>query len=108
MKPTIIVVALLWASPAVACHHYLRWYYPYPQHCGGSYARHQERNHVHSVHSDPAPSPPIRSNHDVGINFVLPALVSAVWNIPLETKEQLELYEGIQRKKAILLLPHGD
>jgi hypothetical protein len=39
---------------------------------------------------------------------VLPALVSAVWTIPLETKEQLELYEGIQRKKAILLLPHGE
>ena len=42
------------------------------------------------------------------VDFVLPALVSVVWTIPLATKEQLELYEGMQRKKAILLLPHGE
>jgi hypothetical protein len=110
MKSTIMIAALLWASPAVACHHYSRWYFPTPQHCGGSYVWHQRRIPIHRSGGNPVSAVPIRVIHDVPHDDIpLPILNDDLaWDMPLETKEQLELYDEIQRRKAILLLPHGE
>lgn len=41
MRSTLRVILLLTltSQPALACHHFSRWYYPTPQKCGGVYAR---------------------------------------------------------------------
>ena len=74
------------------------------------YARHQTRVHIYRVRSDPAPRVLVLNVHNnVEMNFKLPVLNDDLaWDMPLETKEQLELYDEIQRVRAILLLPHGE
>ena len=114
MKIATITVlgAILVTSPASA-HCFSRWYYHTPQHCGGSYVQ-PKRLHFHVTYARPRVIHRFRPyvvTHGMSapaVNFVLPLLVSVVWEIPLATKEQLELYEEMQRKKAILLLPHGE
>jgi hypothetical protein len=110
---TIIVLVTLLVPQSASAHCFSRWYYHTPQHCGGSYVQ-PKRLHFHVAY---ARSRVIHRVHpyvvthgipDPAIDFVLPALVSIMWEIPLATKEQLELYEEMQRKKAILLLPHGE
>jgi hypothetical protein len=109
VRAFLLTLGVMVSSPAAA-HCYAIWHYPYPQHCGGSYVRHQIRASIYRVRSDPAPRVLVLNVHNnVGMNFKLPALNDDLaWDMPLETKEQLELYEGIQRVKAILLLPHGE
>jgi len=46
-----LAAALLASMPveAAACHHYSRWYYPWPQRCGVTAARHVTSRPVTSV-----------------------------------------------------------
>jgi hypothetical protein len=38
---SLFLVTLFVPTNVMACHHYARWYYPYPQHCGrGETGRH--------------------------------------------------------------------
>ena len=87
-------------QPAAACHKFSRWYYPYPQHCGVTHAR---LSHIrvlsnsYTVHS-------IANNHNVE-GLLLPTLDdNLAWDMPLETPVQLELYQGMQRQRALIKL----
>ena len=44
MNRALLVGLLLWVTPAQACHHYARWYYPYPQPRCGVAARGSDPN----------------------------------------------------------------
>ena len=109
LKVTLATVSLCLAwllmhpQPAAACHMFSRWYYPYPQHCGGSYAGHQRRIHVHSMHSNPPVHVAVRRVNDVGVEFPLPDM-NGTWQTALGTKPELELWEEMQRKKALMLI----
>ena len=105
---TIIVLVTLLVPQSASAHCFSRWYYPYPQHCGGSYARHQGRIPVHRLHSDFVANAVDRRDHDVAVDFVLPTLINTVWSIPLATREQLELYDDLRRKRAIMQMPSGE
>ena len=49
MRNALIASALATASPAHACHHYSRWYYPTPQpRCSTGVAAHTTREADHS------------------------------------------------------------
>ena len=49
MKMLAFIAALATASPAQACHHYSRWYYPTPQpRCSTGVAAHTTREADHS------------------------------------------------------------
>lgn len=95
---TIIAAGMLHAHSL--CHHYRVWHYPYPQRCTVlAYAppKHLVGAELHR----PAPMPA----HDIDIP--LPDM-SATWGEALDTKEELELIQGMQRLRALRLLSTGD
>ena len=89
MNRLLIVVLCLIAPEYAYAHCYKRWYYPWPQNCGYS-------NHVR--YSRSIPSIPRRDIHTDSIS-PLPDM-TAIW----EATVSRELYEGMQRKRALILL----
>jgi hypothetical protein len=78
-----------------ACHKYSRWYYPFPQRCRIIAANYE----VPTKPTDP-PLPPIPDspNYDIPIPDM-----AGVW----VANDQKELAEGLERKKALILLLGG-
>ena len=62
MRNALIASALATASPAHACHHYSRWYYPTPQPRCGLDQSHPRRPIAHRA----------EESHDWYVEFVLP------------------------------------
>jgi hypothetical protein len=86
------------SATAQACHKFSRWYYPFPQKCGVTHAR------LHHIRTVPniAPVHIVTNSHDVESDILLPPLIDKLmWDMPLETPEQLELYQGLQRQRAL-------
>ena len=103
-----VTLGVMFAQPASACHRFHVWRYPYPQRCGGSY-EHQGRVRVPVVRVNPPVVASVRRVYAPELGFKLPLLVDDLaWDMPLETRTELELYEEIQRKAAILRLSHGE
>jgi hypothetical protein len=95
----VLVGALLLslgATDAEACHRFSRWYYPYPQRCDTRPLKHDL---VYRVTGDP-PSvlPPIKEDADSEPDIPIPDM-AAVW-----TGDNKDLQEGLERKKALILL----
>jgi len=88
----------LGATNAEACHRFSRWYYPYPQRCDTRPLKHDL---VYRVTSDP-PSvlPPAKEEEDPPDEIPIPDM-AAVWEPQSDFKE---LQEGLERKKALILL----
>jgi hypothetical protein len=96
-KVLIISIGLTNAADA---HCYARWYYPWPQNCGGIYSRQSYRHSiVRSINSDTLV-------HVNAYDIPLPDL-SGIWINSTETEEQLELMEGLDRIKAIKSLSNN-
>ena len=98
MKPTVIAVALLWASSAQA-HCFTIWHYKTPQHCG--LLKNAQKNFRENRFSNPAIvravfHPPM----DVVPAILLPDM-TMTWEVPGISRE---LYDGIKRRRAILLM----
>jgi hypothetical protein len=93
-KITLTVALTIGLTNAADAHCYSRWYYPYPQKCGGVYARTNNRSSmVHRVNfSPPLPPDPV--------DIPLPDM-SGIWINSTETEEQLELMEAMDRLRAI-------
>jgi hypothetical protein len=91
----IILVAVFLASMGSAaeasCHKYSRWYYPFPQRCKIVTASYEV-----PLRSPPLPPVPDPPDYDIP----LPDL-AAVWEPMVDQKE---LQEGLERKKALILL----
>jgi hypothetical protein len=84
MKTLSIVALTIGMINAADAHCYSRWYYPYPQKCGGVYSRQSNRPPiVRSVNFSP-PLPPDPSD------IPLPDL-SADWGGTLDTQLELQL-----------------
>jgi|HubBroStandDraft_3_1064219.scaffolds.fasta_scaffold83203_4 hypothetical protein len=84
MKTISIVALTIGMINAADAHCYSRWYYPYPQKCGGVYSRQSNRPPIiHRVDFSP-PLPP--DNFDIP----LPDL-SANWGGTLDTQLELQL-----------------
>lgn len=99
MKPTIIVTLLLYATPVDAkC--YSVWRYPYPQNCRAIAYAPLKRMASSNVLPPPRAVPAV-------VDIPLPEL-DGVWATPLDTKEGLEMLQGMQRLKALRSLQTGD
>lgn len=84
MKTLSVVALTIGMINAADAHCYSRWYYPYPQKCGGVYSRQSNRSPiVRSVNFNP-PLPPDPSD------IPLPDL-SANWGGTLDTQLELQL-----------------
>jgi hypothetical protein len=63
MKRMLMVVALIAATttPALGCHHFRVWHYPWPQRCvvGYAYLGHEYHSRVDRLGRPPAPLPPV-------------------------------------------------
>ena len=58
MRATLALVFMLSAEPALACHHYRSWSYPWPQSCRvTSGAPVHQRNWFVEVKPEPRPAP---------------------------------------------------
>jgi hypothetical protein len=103
----MLLLLTLHPQPAAACHHFSRWYYPTPQRCGYSPIGRGNELKTHQVGvrlSLPAP----KKNYYVEVtsptnDFPLPDL-NGTWQTALSTQQELELWEEMQRHKALLLL----
>jgi hypothetical protein len=96
---SLALFALLYPQPAGA-HCYSRWYYPYPQHCGGVYNRVGIKHDlVYRIYNDP-PLPP---EPQPTLNFPLPDM-NATWGGAMDSELELEM----QRQKALRLLKGGN
>jgi hypothetical protein len=93
MRTVLVVVflGLMGSAAEASCHKYSRWYYPFPQRCRIVQA-------AYEVPIKAPPLPPIPDSPDYEIP--LPDL-AGVWE-PLE--DYKELKEGLERKKALILL----
>jgi hypothetical protein len=87
----------LGATNAEACHRFSRWYYPYPQRCDTRSLRHDL---VYRVTSDPPVPTPREDDVTTDPEIPLPDM-AAVWEPQSDFKE---LQEGLERKKALILL----
>jgi hypothetical protein len=85
----------LGATNAEACHRFSRWYYPYPQRCD---TRPLRRDLVYRVTSDPSSVLPPAKEEEEEPEIPLPDM-AAVW-----TGDNKDLQEGLERKKALILL----
>jgi len=84
MRKIVFITALMVTNAADA-HCYSRWYYPYPQKCGGIYTRANDRPPVvRRVNFNP----PVST--DPVYDIPLPDL-SATWGGTLDSKLELEL-----------------
>jgi hypothetical protein len=84
-----LALALLNASPALACHRFKYWAYPFPQKCGLRVGpvRTAALPHRRTLPAGPPSLSPIPD-------------LTAVW----ETTVPQDLLDGVQRKAAILKL----
>ena len=80
----LALASVLAATPALACHHFTRWAYPFPQTCG-------------TRASDPPPIAVLRQAQDA---ITLPDMAAA-WETPGVSSD---LWDGIERKGALLRL----
>jgi hypothetical protein len=81
----LALALVLAATPALACHRFTRWAYPFPQTCGATRA------------SERSPIAVLRQAQDA---ITLPDMTAA-WETPGASKD---LWDGIERKGAILKL----
>jgi hypothetical protein len=58
MRLALALVFLLSAQPALACHHYRSWSYPWPQSCRVTSAPAPVHQHTWFVEIAPEPAPP--------------------------------------------------
>jgi hypothetical protein len=58
MRTTLAFMFLLCAQPALACHHYRLWSYPWPQSCRVGSAPAPVHQHIQFVKIAPEPAPP--------------------------------------------------
>ena len=84
----LIVVLCLIAPEYAYAHCYKRWYYPWPQNCG--YSHSYSRSSVRYQRHYAIPTTPYIPIPDM----------TATW----EATVSRELYEGMQRKRALILL----
>ena len=92
MRAAIVAILVAYALPADArCHRI--WNYPWPQHCGGVYAR-VTQEHVSNPVAGPLPGPPVRDLRD---DLPLPDLTAAEWTTD-------DRSEAMQRQKALRTL----
>jgi hypothetical protein len=90
-------IVAMGTNDAEACHRFSRWYYPFPQRCDTRPLRHDL---VYRVPSD-APLPPVVPREDEETTEIPLPDLAGVWE-PLE--DYKELKEGLERKKALILL----
>lgn len=99
-SPTIIVTLLLYATPADAkC--YSVWRYPYPQNCRAVAYAPPKRMARNDVHRPVTPVP-------VVVDIPLPELRWESVPAMTDTKEGLEMLQGMQRLKALRSLTTGE
>jgi hypothetical protein len=58
MRTALVLIFLLSAQPALACHHYRSWSYPWPQSCKISIAHTPVHQRTWFVEIAPTPAPP--------------------------------------------------
>jgi hypothetical protein len=90
----ISLVLLLGVSPANA-HCYSTWKYPWPQHCGGVYARTKTAYRGSAMVPVPSPRPVSVTASDQDI--ILPNLNNVTWGGAMDTELELEM----QRQAAL-------
>jgi hypothetical protein len=100
MKTLSVVALTIGMINAADAHCYSRWYYPYPQKCGGIYTRQSNRPPIISRANF---SPPLSPDAPI---IPLPDM-SGIWINSTETPEQLELMEAMDRLKAIRSLSNN-
>ena len=105
LKITLPLIALALLAivvpqqPSYACHIYSHWRYPYPQRCG--IVTHYHVRHIVAPVKVIARLPPANVQPaKEQLNFKLPDL-KGTWQIALDTPVALELYQGMQRQRAI-------
>ena len=96
----VLVLPLMLIGHPARGHCYSVWKYPTPQHCRGVYNR-VSPEHISYSPVRPLPVPPDRP---VDVDIPLPDLTDATWNIALDTPEQLELMQSMQRQRALRTL----
>lgn len=96
MKYWLVALQLLIVSP-VSAHCYSIWRYPWKQNCR-VVTTYVPRKPVGNLNIYPPDNNPVRD-----IDIPIPNL-TGVWISPMDTPEQLELVQGMQRLKALRLL----
>ena len=99
MKKILVITLTIWVTNAANAHCYSRWYYQFPQNCGVAYRSHSHRMALLQLDTIPPARP-------VSIDIPLPDM-TGIWINSIETPEQLELLESMDRLKAIRLLSNN-
>ena len=101
MRIKIIVAAMLVAQPALACHRFSKWYYPFPQRCyvttKVAYTRDEEPAKV-----IPEVFPPIKPDDEILVT--IQSVKQEVTPVPLMIFPELNPWDDVAHEAAMMKL----